>query len=212
MTKNYTLSNGQSIAQVKKISGVQLFFKRVMDVILTLLFLPVVLIFILLACLAMLFTSKGPIIFTQKRVGLNGRIFTIYKIRTMVHCPEGYINHTIKNDDRITKVGTLLRKLKIDELPQIFNVLIGDMSLIGPRPERVDIVEKFTKESNAYQFRHLIKPGITGWAQVNKPTATPDENLEKLEYDLYYINNYSMKLEFRILAKTVAVVTAMESL
>jgi len=130
----------------------------------------------------------------------------------MVHNSNGYIDHTIKNDNRITQVGLLLRKTKIDELPQLFNVLKGDMSIIGPRPERADIVEKFAKENAFYQYRHLIKPGITGLAQVNKPIATPEENLEKLEYDLYYINNYSVRLEFKILVKTVSVVTALESL
>jgi lipopolysaccharide/colanic/teichoic acid biosynthesis glycosyltransferase len=130
----------------------------------------------------------------------------------MVHSKNGYLDHTVKGDARITKVGQLLRKTKIDELPQLLNVLKGDMSLIGPRPERIDIVEQFSKTNHYYKFRHSIKPGITGWAQVNKPMATPEENLEKLEYDLYYINNHSLKLDVQILARTVGVVKKMESL
>ena len=130
----------------------------------------------------------------------------------MTHCSSGYIDHTVANDCRITKIGSILRKTKIDELPQLFNVLIGDMSIIGPRPERAEIVEKFSKQSDYYTLRHNIRPGITGWAQVNNPVATPEENLEKLEYDLYYINNYSFKLEVQILMKTVGVVSSLQSL
>jgi lipopolysaccharide/colanic/teichoic acid biosynthesis glycosyltransferase len=197
---------------VRKISVFKLTIKRIIDILFTILILPMAGILILLGCLAMWLTSGTPIIFKQKRVGLNGRILTIYKIRTMIHCPEGYLDHTKKNDNRITKMGLLLRKLKIDELPQLYNVLKGDMSWIGPRPERVDIVEKYKMVSNSYQYRHIVKPGITGLAQVKNPTATPEENLEKLKYDLYYINHYSVKLDFSILAKTISVVTTMEGL
>lgn len=204
-TNNYYLP-------VKEIPFFKLTVKRVIDILFTILLFPFAVPLILFGCLAMWLNSEGPIIFKQKRVGLNGKIFTIYKIRTMVHCPEGYIDHTKQNDNRITKMGLILRKLKIDELPQLFNVLRGDMSWIGPRPERVDIVERFNKVSNNYQYRHIIKPGITGLAQINNPKATPEENLEKLEYDLYYINHYSMKLDFRILAKTISVVTTMDGL
>ncbi|MFY8004701.1 MAG: sugar transferase, partial [Chitinophagaceae bacterium] len=108
--------------------------------------------------------------------------------------------------------GKLLRKTKIDELPQLLNVLLGDMSLIGPRPEKKDIVDRFAKENHFYNYRHIVKPGITGWAQVNNPKATPEQNLEKLEYDLYYINNLSVRLELAILLKTVGVVSSLDSL
>jgi lipopolysaccharide/colanic/teichoic acid biosynthesis glycosyltransferase len=197
---------------VRKIPFFQLIIKRIIDILFTILILPLALLLILAGCLTMWLTSGTPLIFKQKRVGLNGKIFTIYKIRTMVHCPEGYIDHTKKNDNRITKTGLLLRKLKIDELPQLYNVLKGDMSWIGPRPERVDIVEKYKMVSNTYQYRHIVKPGITGLAQIKNPAATPEQNLEKLEYDLYYINHYSVKLDFSILAKTISVVTTMEGL
>ena len=197
---------------VRSISKENLLVKRVMDIVICILMLPVAIPLMLIGTVGIYLTSKGPAIFTQKRVGLDGRIFTIYKIRTMTHCSTGYVDHTVVNDCRITKIGSILRKTKIDELPQLFNVLKGDMSIIGPRPERADIVEKFTKASNHYQYRHIIRPGITGWAQVNNPVATPEENLEKLEYDLYYINNYSLKLEVQILLRTVGVVSSLQSL
>ena len=197
---------------VRSISKENLLVKRVMDIVICIVLLPIAIPLMLIGTIAIYLTSKGPAIFTQKRVGLDGRIFTIYKIRTMTHCSTGYIDHTVVNDCRITKIGSILRKTKIDELPQLFNVLIGDMSIIGPRPERAEIVEKFTKESNHYQYRHIIRPGITGWAQVNNPVATPEENLQKLEYDLYYINNYSLKLEVQILMRTVGVVSSLQSL
>ncbi len=186
--------------------------KRIMDLFICLIALPIALPLIFVGCLAMLFTSKGPIIFKQKRVGLRNQPFTMFKIRTMIHSSNGYLDHTVENDARITKIGQILRKTKIDELPQIFNVIKGDMSIIGPRPERIDIVDFYTLKNDNYQFRHVIKPGITGWAQVNKPMATPSENLEKLEYDLYYINNHSLKLDVQILAKTVGVVKKLNSL
>ncbi|MFY7964720.1 MAG: sugar transferase [Chitinophagaceae bacterium] len=198
--------------EIREIPTSHLIAKRIMDVVISILALPIAIPLIIFGCLAMAFTSKGPVVFKQKRVGLLGKPFTIFKIRTMVHSKNGYLDHTIKGDARITKVGEILRKTKIDELPQLLNVLKGDMSLIGPRPERTDIVEQFEKENNYYQYRHSIKPGITGWAQVNKPMATPEENLEKLEYDLYYINNHSIKLDVQILARTVGVVKKMESL
>lgn len=198
--------------EIKEIPSSHLIAKRVMDVAISILALPFAIPLIIFGCLAMAFTTRGPVLFKQKRVGLLGKPFTIFKIRTMVHSKNGYLDHTIKGDARITKVGQILRKTKIDELPQLLNVLKGDMSLIGPRPERIDIVEYYSKENNSYQYRHLVKPGITGWAQVNKPMATPEENLEKLEYDLYYINNHSLKLDVQILAKTVGVVKKMESL
>ncbi|MCX6208022.1 MAG: sugar transferase [Bacteroidetes bacterium] len=197
---------------IKEIPASHIIVKRIMDLAISIIALPVALPLMVLGCIAMLFTSKGPAIFRQKRVGLNGKPFTMYKIRTMVHSKDGYVNHTVVNDGRITKVGQILRKTKIDELPQIFNVIKGDMSIIGPRPERIEIVEEFTKKHDYYKYRHLVKPGITGWAQVHKPMATPDQNLEKLEYDLYYINNHSLGLDVKILAKTVGVVKNLESL
>jgi lipopolysaccharide/colanic/teichoic acid biosynthesis glycosyltransferase len=204
-------TNNNSVA-IKEIPTSHLVAKRLMDIMICIIVFPIALPLIIFGCLAMAITSKGPVVFTQKRVGLRGKPFTMFKIRTMVHSKNGYLDHTIKNDARITKVGQILRKTKIDELPQLLYVVLGDMSIIGPRPERIDIVEQFSKQNEFYQFRHTVRPGITGWAQVNKPMATPEENLEKLEYDLFYINNHSLKLDVQILAKTVGVVKKLESL
>ena len=203
--------NNNSV-EIKEIPASHIVAKRVMDLAISINALPFALPLIVFGCIAMAFTSKGPVVFKQKRVGLKGKPFTMFKIRTMVHSKDGYVNHTVKNDGRITKVGDVLRKTKIDELPQIFNVIGGSMSIIGPRPERLDIVEEYTLKNDFYKYRHLVKPGITGWAQVNQPMATPEQNLEKLEYDLYYINNHSLRLDVKILAKTVGVVKNLESL
>lgn len=119
--------------------------------------------------------------------------------------------YTTSNDDRITGIGKFLRLSKIDELPQLYNILKGDMSLIGPRPERPEFVDMYNEENAYFDLRHVIKPGVTGWAQVNLPKATPDDNLKKLEYDLYYIKNYSPKLDIEIIIRTVRVVLTMNS-
>jgi len=206
------VSEVAAVTMVERPSMKIMLIKRVMDWILAFLSLPLLLPVILVAALITRLSSRGPAIFKQQRVGLNGKIFTIYKIRTMVHNPSGHQEHTVRGDKRITKLGKFLRKTKIDELPQLWNVLKGDMSIIGPRPEREDIVEQYAQQNNFYRIRHIIKPGITGWAQVNNPTATPEETIEKLEYDLYYINHLSVRLELQILLRTIGVVSSMESL
>ena len=200
------------ISMVERPSSKILFIKRGMDWIISFVMLPLLLPVILFAALLTRLSSKGPAIFKQQRVGLNGKIFTLYKIRTMVHNPAGHQIHTVRGDKRITKLGKFLRKTKIDELPQLWNVLKGEMSIIGPRPERGDIVNQYAKKNNFYCMRHIIKPGITGWAQVNNPTATPEETIEKLEYDLFYINHLSVRLELQILLRTIGVVSSLESL
>ena len=186
--------------------------KRIFDIVISLILLPFAACLVLPAALVTVLTSKGPFLFKQKRVGKNGRPFNIYKIRTMVHNPKGHSAHTVKNDSRITLIGGFLRKTKIDELPQLLNILIGEMSLIGPRPEKVDIVQEMVKQNPYYHLRHTIIPGVTGWAQVNNPTATPEESLEKLEYDLYYAKNMSLYLDFKIVLQTIKVVITMNSL
>ena len=189
-----------------------LFFKRIFDFILTILILPIVFPLLLVGVLMIKLTSKGPALFTQHRIGKDGKSFIIYKLRTMVFCPTGHEKHTVENDNRVFPVGRLLRLSKIDELPQLYNVLRGDMSLIGPRPEKVSIVNVLSEENPYYRMRHLIKPGITGWAQVNFPLATPDENLVKLEYDLYYLKHASFTLDLFILLKTFIIVFKRQSL
>lgn len=187
-------------------------FKRILDIFICIVLVIPAVILICFGVLLVRLSSPGPFLFRQQRVGKNGKPFTLCKIRTMVHNEKGHTEFTKENDDRIFPIGKFLRKTKIDELPQLWNVLMGDMSLVGPRPEKVDIVEHFALENPYYNLRHTIRPGITGWAQVNKPTATPNENLQKLEYDLYYIKNMSYLLELRILWKTAKVVFTLDSL
>lgn len=153
-------------------------------------------------------TSRGPVLFKQKRVGLNGKLFTSLKFRTMVTGKEkdrklaGEVN-----DPRITKVGKFLRKFRIDEIPQLINVLKNDMSLIGPRALIPEEVEEFKDKIPYFELRHSIKPGITGWAQVNyKHGAKLEDGFEKLQYDLYYIKNLSPLLDFHIILRTIKVV------
>jgi exopolysaccharide biosynthesis polyprenyl glycosylphosphotransferase len=151
--------------------------------------------------------SGRPVLFRQSRVGREGRVFTAFKFRTMrVENGQGEKGdiYTREGDPRVTPVGRWLRKLRLDELPQLWNVLLGDMSLIGPRAEWVKCAERYEQRIPFYHFRHLVKPGITGWAQVNYPYGESDEDaIEKLKYDLYYIRHYSLKLDAMIVLKTV---------
>ncbi|MBF0197949.1 MAG: sugar transferase [Planctomycetes bacterium] len=152
-------------------------------------------------------TSPGPLYFLQKRVGRYGRRFTILKFRTMTNKArsEG-ASWTTEGDARITSIGSFLRKYRIDELPQLINVLKGEMALIGPRPEAVDLVALYRKEIPFYEYRYLVKPGITGWAQVEyKNTCSVEGALKKLQYDLYWIKKRSLWLSLKIIAKTIKV-------
>lgn len=149
-------------------------------------------------------TSKGPLIFKQERVGLHNEPFMMYKFRTMYVQTEEEERKgwTQKNDPRITKVGGILRKTSLDEFPQLFNVLMGDMSLVGPRPERPQYVEKFREEIPRYMIKHQVRPGMTGWAQINGYRG--DTSIRKrIEHDLYYIENWSLGLDFKILFLTL---------
>ena len=165
----------------------------------------------LLVALAILIESKGkgPILFHQVRVGLNGEPFRVHKFRSMRTDAEadGVARWASKDDDRITRVGAVIRKTRLDELPQVFNVLLGEMSLVGPRPERPEFVEELTKEIPFYAERHRVKPGLTGWAQLSYPYgATTEDARNKLEFDLYYVKNASAFLDLIILLETVEVV------
>lgn len=153
-------------------------------------------------------SSPGPLYFYQKRVGLNGRRFTILKFRTMTdRARKQGAAWTTSTDPRITWVGRIIRKFRIDELPQLINILKGDMALIGPRPEAVELVAKFKKEIPFYEYRYLVKPGITGWAQVNYAnTCSVEGALEKFQYDLYWIKKKSILMNFRIMLMSVRVV------
>lgn len=152
--------------------------------------------------------SKGPLFYLQKRVGKNERVFSVIKFRTMCQNAEnGQPVWAKEQDERITRVGKILRKFRLDEITQFINVLKGDMSLIGPRPERPEFVSTLAKEIPFYNYRHLVKPGITGWAQVNYQYGNSvDDALEKLQYDLYWIKNRSFWLDLKIIFKSIKVV------
>lgn len=158
----------------------------------------------LLGVLLVLLDSRGPVIFRQQRIGIKGEPFMLWKLRTMTNGRStGDPRYSQENDKRITRVGKFLRKTRIDELPQFFNILCGDMSLVGPRPEWDEIAEKLSEEISFYPYRSMVKPGLTGWAQINFGYAeTKDEVLEKLSYDFYYIKHASIVLDFRILLRT----------
>jgi exopolysaccharide biosynthesis polyprenyl glycosylphosphotransferase len=151
--------------------------------------------------------SPGPAIFRQVRIGRDGRPFTIYKFRTMRIGSQNGPIYTAKEDPRITRLGNLLRRTRIDELPQLWNVFRGQMSIIGPRPEWIKCVERYEGSIPFYSYRHFVRPGITGWAQVNYPYGENDlDALEKLKFDLYYIRNCSMSLDIAIILKTLYLV------
>ena len=180
------------------------FLKRAIDIIgsliLIILFSPIMI------CVAIFtkITSPGPIIFKQERVGLNNKIFTMFKFRSMKvqSKEEEKAEWTTENDPRKTKFGSFIRKTSLDELPQFFNVLIGNMSLVGPRPERPYFVEQFKDEIPKYMVKHQIRPGITGWAQVNGLRG--DTSIEKrVEYDIYYLENWTFWFDIKILFLTV---------
>ena len=180
------------------------FLKRAFDVIFSALVLIVAAPLLGLIALLVRLTSPGPVIFSQERVGLNGRKFSMYKFRTMriSTSSESDTTWTVANDPRRTRLGEFLRRTSIDELPQFFNVLKGDMSVVGPRPERPYFVDKFLNEIRRYNHRHALKVGITGWAQVHGWRG--DTSIEKrLEHDLYYLQNWSFAFDLRIVAMTV---------
>ncbi|MGH8615784.1 MAG: TIGR03013 family XrtA/PEP-CTERM system glycosyltransferase [Gammaproteobacteria bacterium] len=185
--------------------------KRLLDVTLSSAMLIMTFPLIGLAALAILIESKGrgPIIYRQVRVGRNGRHFQVLKLRSMRVDAErdGVVRWAQRDDDRITTVGAFMRKTRIDELPQLFNVLKGDMSFIGPRPERPAFVKQLEKKIPYFGVRHYVKPGITGWAQICYPYGHSEEDAkEKLEYDLYYLKNYSLFLDLTILIQTVQII------
>ncbi len=179
--------------------------KRLSDIFLSCLGLLLASPLILLAGAAVWIEDRGPVFFFQTRVGKNQVPFKIVKLRTMKVAKEGAGDvYTQKGDSRVTRVGRFLRASRIDEFPQMWNVLRGDMSLIGPRAEWDRLVANYEREIPCYYFRHLVKPGITGWAQVNYPYgANMEDTLRKLEYDLYYIRHFSFLLDAKIVLKTI---------
>jgi exopolysaccharide biosynthesis polyprenyl glycosylphosphotransferase len=165
--------------------------------------------FMLLLALLIKLDSKGPALYKQTRVGKNGQPFEIMKFRSMRVDAEAISGPmwAAEQDPRITRMGRILRKLRLDELPQLINVFRGEMSFVGPRPERPHFVEQLGKQIPFYDLRHAVRPGITGWAQVSlKYSATVEDSQEKLEYDLFYIKNFSLPFDFLILFQTIKIV------
>jgi len=186
--------------------------KRVLDItgalilgIITLILFPLFILFIKL-------DSPGPIFYRQRRIGQDGEIFSLLKFRSMVADAEkNGAQWTERKDQRVTRFGNFIRRMRLDELPQIWNVLLGQMSFVGPRPERIEFVQQLEKKIPYYQIRHLVKPGLTGWAQVNfHYGASVEDSIEKLQYELYYIKHRSFVLDFSILLRTIKIIIMRE--
>lgn len=190
-------------------SRVVLFVRRVFSALFSAAALVIVLPVFIIVVAAIKADSPGPVFYAQERVGQNGKIFRIYKFRSMKKDAEqdGAPRWATRNDPRITRVGRIIRQLRIDELPQLFNVIRGDLDLVGPRPERPKFVGKLQMMIPYYSLRHTVKPGLTGWAQVMFTyCGTIEESKEKLQYDLFYIKNMSLKLDLLILFRTLKIV------
>ncbi len=187
-------------------------FKYILDKLAGLLGCGILLIIIPCVWFLNLMGNKGHLFYTQKRVGKDNKPINVIKFRTMIkNAEKNGIQWAEKNDPRITKIGKLLRKLRLDEVPQFINILKGEMSLIGPRPERPFFVDKLNKKIPFYSLRHQVKPGITGWAQVMYHYTSSEEGTQiKLEYDLYYIKKYSIILDLKIIIRTIQVVLTMK--
>lgn len=184
-------------------------FKRLFDIAASLILLILAFPLILIAAIAVKLDSKGPAFYRQRRVGLYNQGFDIIKLRSMRSDAEvaGTAVWAEKNDPRVTRIGRIIRKIRVDELPQCWSVLKGEMSFVGPRPERPQFVEDLEGQLPYYAERHMVKPGITGWAQINYPYgASIEDSRQKLEYDLYYAKNYSPFLDLLILLQTIRVV------
>ncbi len=178
--------------------------KRVLDVVFVTITTIIISPVLLLVAILVKTTSKGPVIYKQERVGEDGKIFNIYKFRSM-YSENEYIDDKVwtkKNDPRITPVGKIIRKYSIDELPQFYNIFKGDMSLIGPRPERPYFVNKFKEDVPKYMIKHHVKPGMTGWAQINGYRGNTSI-VKRIEYDIYYVENWSLPLDIKIFIKTI---------
>ena len=183
------------------------YIKRLTDLVMVIILFPIFIIILSIFSLWIKLDSKGPVFFSQKRMGYRGKVFTMYKLRSMYIDKSGTGFTGEKEDPRITNVGKIIRKFRIDELPQIFNVLKGDMSFIGPRPESFELSKWYEKDVPFFAYRHIVRPGLSGWAQVNQGYAAEVDGMKvKLEYDFYYIKNFSFWLDILIGFKTVRIV------
>jgi lipopolysaccharide/colanic/teichoic acid biosynthesis glycosyltransferase len=182
--------------------------RRLLDIVVSLLGLGFACVFFPLVLIGNLMANRGPLFYSQVRTGKNDKTFKIFKLRSMVvNAEQDGAVWAQKNDSRITAFGHFLRKSRLDELPQFFNILKGDMSVIGPRPERPKFVKELSESIPFYLTRHIVKPGLTGWAQVNSRYGSSyDDSLVKLQYDLYYIKHRSFLLDINIIFKTVSTV------
>jgi exopolysaccharide biosynthesis polyprenyl glycosylphosphotransferase len=183
--------------------------KRAFDIVMSSLLLLLASPIMLLTAIAIKLDSRGPLIYRQERVGLGGRPFMCLKFRSMRVDAEkdGVARWATKNDSRVTRVGAFIRKCRIDELPQLISVLRGEMSLVGPRPERPSFVQQLQAEIPFYDIRHSVKPGVTGWAQVRYSYgASVEDARRKHQFDLYYVKNHSLFLDLLVLVETVSVV------
>lgn len=179
-----------------------------MDTLVIIMTAPVVIPVVLLVAIGIRWQNRHnheSVLFTQHRIGQGGKLFTMYKFRSMIADAESNgAQMATSNDMRVTKFGSFIRQTRLDELPQFINVLRGEMSLIGPRPEQLDFVKRFNETIPFYRYRHIVKPGISGWAQVMHGYASDeDETKVKLEHDLFYIKNFSLTLDLLIVIKTI---------
>ena len=188
-------------------SGLYLGFKRVVDFIMVFLLLPFLIPLLLITAIVIKLDSEGSVFYTQQRMGYRGRSFKMYKFRSMYSDMEGRGFTEGSEDPRITRVGAVIRKYRIDELPQVLNVLKGDMSFIGPRPESMELSNWYEKDVPFFSYRHVVRPGLSGWAQVEQGYAAEVDGMtRKLQYDFYYIKNFSIWLDILIVLKTIRTV------
>ena len=209
----YYSNQSSKAASLSQFSRFNQIGKRLLDIICGLIVAAIFVVVFPFVAIAIKLDSPGSIFYKQERVGLGGAKFTIYKLRSMVHNAErnGQAQWAVKGDARITKVGNFIRKTRLDELPQVINVLKGEMSMVGPRPERQQFIEKLAQQIPSYNNRLEVKPGLTGWAQVNYGYGSTVEDARiKLKYDLYYCQHQSLLLDFQILLRTFAVVFKMQ--
>ncbi|MBI5669033.1 MAG: sugar transferase [Chloroflexi bacterium] len=210
----YVMKNWSVVLPIEggSIFNLYALFKRVLDVLLALVGFAVFLLLLPLLALLIKLDSPGSVFYSQERVGLNGRIFRIYKFRSMRADAEAQTGAVFsqEGDPRVTRVGRVMRKTRLDELPQLINVLRGDMSIVGPRPERPEHVRRLVEKIPFYRTRHVIRPGLTGWAQVRYNYGSTDEDaLVKLQYDLYYIRHQSLALDLNIIVRTIGKIIKM---
>ena len=199
------LMEGWELTEPLEARGVYVGLKRAIDIVLVTLTAPIWLLLSGIIAIVIRLDSNGPVIFAQPRAGRGGKPFVLYKFRTMVREADATgAQFAVPDDERLTRVGRGLRRFRVDELPQLWNVLKGDLSLVGPRPEQIPFVERFGQTIPFYTHRHLIRPGVTGWAQVNFGYADNEiDTVEKLSYDLYYLKHVSPWLDLSILGRSV---------